>query len=123
MNPSVTSETRRYPVVLLCAPAGKDAALASNVLRHAAIASIVCRNVQDLSATVSDPDIGLVILAEEALTPASIDQPGARRRPSAARSSAGEAPVAAPPGPNAGRLKAGMIVAVALPGCCDSAKS
>ena len=52
--------------VLIVAPTGRDAALAARTLQQANIGSVICANVSDLAAHVSD-DAGAALIEEEAL--------------------------------------------------------
>lgn len=67
-------QTQSVPLVLIWTPVGRDAALAGEALKRAAIPSAPCTSIQEVCAGVAREDTGLAILAEEALTSASIEQ-------------------------------------------------
>lgn len=65
---------RHPPAAVIWMPVGKDAMLASTALDRAGIVSKLCKTVADVVAATLEEDSGLLLLAEEALTPATIDQ-------------------------------------------------
>jgi signal transduction histidine kinase len=67
-------QTQSVPVVILWTPVGRDAALAGEALQRASIPSTPYTSIEDVCAAVSSEHAGLAILAEEALSSASIEQ-------------------------------------------------
>ncbi len=67
-------QTQSVPLVIIWAPSGRDAALAGEALQWAAIPSTACTSIEDVCAAVASEHAGVAILAEEALTSASIEQ-------------------------------------------------
>ena len=59
-------QTLHPALVLITTPTGRDAALATLVLEDAGIATKACRDLPTLAAAVG-PDVGAVLVAEEAL--------------------------------------------------------
>jgi signal transduction histidine kinase/CheY-like chemotaxis protein len=59
--------------VLVLAPTGRDAALSREILRNEHIEADVCESIEELRATALE-DVGALLIAEEALTPAAIQQ-------------------------------------------------
>lgn len=57
--------------ILILAPAANDAALAAGLLRQAGLESAVCGDIDDLAARLHE-GCGVLLLAEEALHPASL---------------------------------------------------
>jgi hypothetical protein len=59
--------------VLVLAPTGRDGALSRDMLRSDGIEAQVCDTMEQLAATKLE-DVGALLVAEEALTPAAIGQ-------------------------------------------------
>lgn len=67
-------QPQTIPVVVVWAPRGRDAALASSALSRAAIPSKPCTSIGEVCNEVASEQAGVALLAEEALTSASIEQ-------------------------------------------------
>ncbi|MDX6460978.1 MAG: hypothetical protein QOE55_4675 [Acidobacteriaceae bacterium] len=63
-------------VIRVIAPFGRDAELIVDVLRHADLTSDVCEDLPSLLKRVGDEPIGPLLIAEEALDTAAIEQLG-----------------------------------------------
>jgi hypothetical protein len=57
--------------VLVCAPIGRDAELASQLLAAEGMATEICESIEQLCETMSD-ETGAVLMGEEALTPSAV---------------------------------------------------
>jgi PAS domain S-box-containing protein len=58
----------RIPVALLT-PTGRDGLVASHILARFSIQSKVCTNMEEVCSLISSDEIGVILVAEEALTP------------------------------------------------------
>ena len=61
-------------VVRVITPTGRDAELITSLLQQSGLAAKACQDYESLSKDLGDHPIGPVLIAEEALTPASIGQ-------------------------------------------------
>jgi PAS domain S-box-containing protein len=57
--------------VALLTPTGRDAAVASRILRNSGIDARVCREMSEVSELISTDEVGVLVIAEEALDAAS----------------------------------------------------
>ncbi len=62
------------PNVAFWAPVGRDAELAAAALRRAEIVSTACSSLEEVCEAIGNEETGSAVLAEEALTRASIDR-------------------------------------------------
>ncbi len=60
-------------IILILAPAGRDATLASDVLANASVSLVVCEDIDILCENMR-PSAAAAIIAEEALTLEAIDK-------------------------------------------------
>ena len=63
-------------VIRVIAPFGRDAELIVEVLRHAGLVAEVCEDLQSLLSRLGDQSIGPLLIAEETLHTAAIEQLG-----------------------------------------------
>ena len=56
--------------VAILTPTGRDGAVASHILARFGIGSTICRNMEEICRLISEDEMGVILIAEEALRPA-----------------------------------------------------